>query len=90
MNKGGGEIVSEVGGSKTVFGEGFYGMFSPRLGFSPPFFLLICGDCWSTVRAEVIAELILERAGPVTFKTYTGSNRFRTDSTNLSCKRSKA
>ena len=26
------------GGSKTVFGEGFYGMFSPPLSFPPPLF----------------------------------------------------
>ena len=27
-----------MGGSKTVFGEGFYGMFSPSLSFPPPLF----------------------------------------------------
>ena len=34
--KGGGN-VSYVVGSKTVFGEGLYGMFSPPLSFPPPF-----------------------------------------------------
>ena len=44
-----------------------------------------------TVRAEIITELILERAGPVISKyLFTGINRFRTDSTNFSCKKSKA
>ena len=35
----GGEITSWVGGSKTVFGEGLHGMFSPPLS-SPPLVLL--------------------------------------------------
>ena len=33
---GGGRIIGE-GGSKTVFEEGVYGMFSPPLSFSPRF-----------------------------------------------------
>ena len=45
----------------------------------------------STVCAESITELILERAGPVILKTFfTGINRFQTDSSNLSSKKSKA
>ena len=40
-----------------------------------------------TIRAETITELILERAGPATFKTsFTGVNSFQTDFCNLSCK----
>ena len=34
MNRGGERIISG-GGSKTVFGEGLYGMFSPPLSFPP-------------------------------------------------------
>ena len=45
----------------------------------------------STVRAEIITELILKRADPIIFNDlFTGINRFQTDSSNLSCKRSKA
>ena len=33
---GGGGNVSWVEGSKTVLGEGLYGMFSPHLSFPPP------------------------------------------------------
>ena len=42
---------------------------------------------WSlfTVRAEIITELILERAGPVISKIFTGMNGFQTVSDNLSC-----
>ena len=43
----------------------------------------------STVRAESIAELILEKAGPVIFEVFF-SGSFQTDSSNLSCKKSKA
>ena len=44
-----------------------------------------------TVRTEMITELILESAGPLIFKTFlTGTNSFQTDSSNLSCKKSKA
>ena len=32
----GGERIIGGGGSKTFFGEGFYGMFSPPLSFPPP------------------------------------------------------
>ena len=39
VNWGGG-ITSYAGVSKTVFGEGFYGMFSPPLSFPPPFVFL--------------------------------------------------
>ena len=44
-----------------------------------------------TVRAEVITELILERAGPVILKTFfsTGINRVQTDSSNLSFQKIK-
>ena len=31
--------VSEVGGSKTVFGEGLHGTFRPPLSFPPPLLL---------------------------------------------------
>ena len=45
----------------------------------------------STVRAENIAEFILERAGPVILKTFlAGIYSFQTDSSSLSCKKSKA
>ena len=37
QRKGG--VVSEVGESKTVFGEALYGMFSPPLSFPPLCFL---------------------------------------------------
>ena len=37
--KGGGKRIIG-GGSKTVFGKGFYGMFSPPLSFPPPFVFL--------------------------------------------------
>ena len=44
-----------------------------------------------TVRAESITESIPERAGPVIYKSFfTGINNFQTDSSNLSCKKSKA
>ena len=44
-----------------------------------------------TVRAEIITELIPERAGPVIFKNFfTGINSFQTDSSNLSFQKSKA
>ena len=33
----GGKTYHRAGGSKTVFGKGFYGMFSPPLSFPPPF-----------------------------------------------------
>ena len=33
---GGGKRIIGGGGSKTVFGKGFYGMFSPPLSFPPP------------------------------------------------------
>ena len=40
MIKWGDRIIGGGGGvSKTVFGEGFYGMFSPLLTFPPPLFL---------------------------------------------------
>ena len=39
----GGKSYHKWGGSKTVFGEGFYGIFSPPLSFPPPFVFL-----WST------------------------------------------
>ena len=35
-NGGGGKRIIG-GGSKTVFGKGFHGMFSPPLSFPPPF-----------------------------------------------------
>ena len=35
---GGGKRIIGGGGPKTVFGEGFYGMFSPPLSFPPPLF----------------------------------------------------
>ena len=41
--------------------------------------------------AEIIAELIPERVGPVINNSFfTGINNFQTDSSNLSCKKSKA
>ena len=44
-----------------------------------------------TVRAKMNTELILERAGPVIFRTFfTGFNGFQTDLSILSCKKSKA
>ena len=45
-NGGGGETYHRWGGgSKTVFGKGFYGMFSPPLSFPPPFvFLRLCRE----------------------------------------------
>ena len=44
-----------------------------------------------TVRAEIITELILERAHPVIFETFfTGINTCQTDSSNLSCKKNEA
>ena len=39
-NGGGGTYHRWGGGSKTVFGEGFYGIFSPPLSFHPPLFLV--------------------------------------------------
>ena len=38
---GGLENLSSVGGAKTVFGEGFFGMFSPPLSFPPPPFIFL-------------------------------------------------
>ena len=38
-NEGGKRIIGGRG-SKTVFGKGFYGMFSPPLSFPPPFVFL--------------------------------------------------
>ena len=39
-SKGGWKRIIGGGGSKTVFGEGFYGMFSPPLSFPTPFVFL--------------------------------------------------
>ena len=51
--RGAGESYHKWGGSKAVFGEGFYGMFSPPLSFPPPLFFseknsrpLIGADFW--------------------------------------------
>ena len=44
----------------------------------------------NTVRAEIITELILERAGPVILRLFTGINSVQTDSSKLSCAKSKA
>ena len=44
-----------------------------------------------TVRAAIITELILERAGPIIFETFLMRiNSFQTDSNDFSCKKSKA
>ena len=43
-----------------------------------------------TVRAKIIAELILERVDPVILRSVTGITSSRTDSNNFSCKKSKA
>ena len=44
-NEGGRRIIGR-GGPKTVFGKGFYGMFSPPLSFPPPLcFSLIKRSC---------------------------------------------
>ena len=43
-----------------------------------------------TVRAKIITEFILERAGPVIFKTFfSGISSFQTDFSNFSARRVK-
>ena len=43
-----------------------------------------------TVRAKIITELILERAGPVIFEDFSaGINSFQTDSSHLSSKKNR-
>ena len=43
------------------------------------------------VRTETIIELILERASPVVFESFsTEINNFQTDSSKLSCKKNEA
>ena len=56
----------------------------------PPALLSTCsGRC--TVRAKIITNLMLERAGPVIFKNcYWNKKSVETDPSNLSCKKSKA
>ena len=45
----------------------------------------------TTLCAEIITELIPERAGPIIFKNFfAGINSFQTDSSHLPCKKSKA
>ena len=40
QTEGGKRIVGGGGGPQTIFGEGFYGMFSLLLSFPPPFVFL--------------------------------------------------
>ena len=55
--------------------------------------VLVSGKWFSflvTVRAEIATELILERAGPVYFNTFSGIKGFQTDSSNFSSAKRKA
>ena len=61
-----------MGGSKTVFGEGLYGMFSPPLSSPPPFVLFFAGKtqrAQGSKKIEISSENeIFERAihrGPI-------------------------
>ena len=49
--RGGKRIIS--GGSKTVFGEVLYGMFSPPLSFPPPLFFSECSFAFFCVRPRL-------------------------------------
>ena len=47
-----------MGGSKTVFGEGIYGMFSPPLSSPPLFFSDMLRNLYKRLRSSVIQNSV--------------------------------
>ena len=78
--KGGGELYHRWvgGGVQNLFGEGFYGMFSPPLSFPPPFAAL-WKDCLRNINCLLKAclKFSLREAKPGCFQTRVFSHFFR-------------
>ena len=70
-----------MGGSKTVFGEGLYGMFPPRPEFPPP--PLFFSEEWNGLLPSILLQAIVVEYSPGSMGVLNRLHPYNVSSTSV-------